>query len=132
MTFTNSTGSSTNVPVQWTAATLNTNTNQYETSIIKAYHSIHLLCMQTKYPNELEFKVFSQQGNGLTSPSAVVNPYQFWVSQQFTFDQDYDSYIFTFLNGTKQLFLLKNVGKTDNSTDFSQEFSITIPASITI
>lgn len=120
------------MPVQWTAATLNTNTNQYEVSIIKAYHSVHLLCLKTENANELEFKVFSQQGNGLTSPSIVSSSYQFWVSQQFTFDQAYDFYTFTFLNGTKQLFILENVGKTDNSTDFSQEFSVTLPASIII
>ena len=120
------------MPVQWTAATLNTNTNQYEVSIIKAYHSVHILCLKTEHANELEFKVFSQQGTGLTSPSTVTNLYPFWVSQQFTFDKNYDFYFFNFFNGTKQLFLLQNVGKTDNSTDFSQEFSITLPASITI
>lgn len=120
------------MPVQWTAATLNTSTNQYEASIIKAYHSIYLLCLQTEHANKLEFKVFSQQGNGLTSPSIVTNLYPFWVSQQFTFDQDYDFYFFNFFNGTKQLFILENVGKTDNSTDFSQEFSITLPATIII
>lgn len=130
--FTNSTGSSSNVPVQWTAATLNISTNQYEASIIKAYHSVHILCLKTEHANELEFKVFSQQGTGLTSPSTITNLYPFWISQQFTFDKDYDFYFFTFFNGTKQLFLLQNVGKTDNSTDFSQEFSITLPASITI
>ena len=132
MTFTNSTGTSTNVPVQWTAAILNTSTNQYEASIIKAYHSVHILCLKTEYANELEFKIFSQQGTGLTSPSTVTSLYPFWVSQQFTFDQAYDNYIFNFFNGTKQLFILKNIGKTDNSTDFSQEFSIILPASITI
>lgn len=121
------------MPVQWSAATLNNSTNQYEASIIKANHAIYILCLQTEHANELEFKVFSQQGTGLTSPSTVTSPYPFWVSQQFTFVQDYDSYIFNFFNGTKQLFLLENVGKTvGTTTDVSQEFSVTLPASITI
>ena len=132
MTFTNSTGTSSNVPIQWTAATLNTSTNQYQASIIKAYRSVHILCLQTEHTNELEFKVFSQQGSGLTSPSTVTSPYPFWVSQQFKFDKDYDSYTFNFFNGIKQLFLLENVGKIVGATDVSQEFSVILPASITI
>ena len=120
------------MPVQWTAATLNTSTNQYQASIIKSYRSVHILCLQTEYANELEFKVFSQQGSGLTSPSTVTSPYPFWFSQKFTFDRDYDSYTFNFFNGTKQLFILKNVGKYVNATDVSQEFSVTLPATITI
>lgn len=132
MTFSNSTGTITNVPVQWTAATLNTSTNQYETSIIKAYHSVHLLCLKTWNENELEFKIISQEGTGLTSPSTVTSPYPFWVSQQLTFDQDYEYYFFKFFNGTKQLFLLQTIGKTVNATDVSQEFTVILPASITI
>ena len=120
------------MPVQWTAATLNTSTNQYQGTIIKTYHSVHILCLQTEYANKLEFKVFSQQGTGLTSPSTITSPYPFWVSQQFTFDQEYDFYTFNFFNGTKQLFLLENVGKFVNATDISQEFSIILPASIII
>ena len=120
------------MPIQWTAAILNTSTNQYEASITKVYHSVYLLCEQTGKANELEFRVFSQQGTGLTSPSTITSLYPFWVSQQFTFEQDYDYYFFTFFNGIKQLFILQNVGKTDNSTDFSQDFSVILPATIII
>ena len=120
------------MPVQWTAATLNTSTNQYEASIIKAYHSVHLLCLKTWDINELEFKIISQEGTGLTSPSTVISSYPFWVSQQLTFDQDFEYYFFNFFNGTKQLFLLKTIGKTVNATDVSQEFGVTLPATITI
>lgn len=132
MTFTNSSGSSSNVLVQWAAATLNTSTNQYEISIIKAYHSIYLLCFKTWDKNELQFKVISQEGTGLTSPSTVTSSYPFWVSQQLTFTQDYEYWYFNFFNGTKQLFMLQTIGKTVNATDVSQEFSIFLPATITI
>lgn len=120
------------MPVQWTAATLNTSTNQYEVSIIKAYHSVHLLCLKTWNANELEFKIVSQEGTGVTSPSTVTSPYPFWVSQQLTFDQDYEYIYFKFFNDTKQLFLLQTIGKTVNATDVSQEFTTILPATITI
>ena len=132
MTFTNSSGSSSNVLVQWAAATLNTSTNEYEISIIKAYHSVHLLCFKTWDKNELQFKVISQEGTGLTSPSTVTSSYPFWVSQQLTFTQDYEYCYFNFFNNTKQLFMLQAIGKTVNATDVSQEFSIFLPATITI
>ena len=132
MTFSNSIGTITNVPVQWNAATLNTNTNQYEASIIKAYHSVYLSCYKTWDINELQFRIISQEGTGVTSPSTITSTYPFWVSQQLAFNQDYEYIIFKFFNSTKQLFVLQTVGKTVNATDVSQEFSVFLPASITI
>lgn len=80
----------------------------------------------------MQIKIISQEGTGLTSPSTITSPYPFWVSQQLTFDQDYEYYYFKFFNGTKQLFILQTIGKTVNATDVSQEFGVTLPATITI
>lgn len=101
-------------------------------SIIKAYKSIYFFCFTTSNENELQFEIASQQGKGVTSPVIQSSPKPFWVSQQLQFINEYDYCVFTFYNGTTQLFSQANVGKFVNNIDASQQCYININGTLTI
>lgn len=97
---------------------------------MKTFHTIYLCCIKVN-ETTLRFEIASQQGKG-TTPSSLSELSMFWISQHLTFTKEYDRCIFTFYNGTTQLFAFENVGKEVNNTDVSQQNYITIPATITI